>query len=91
MFDSYFSGTQAKNLTGKQVFISLLFQAFQKTSSDGLLNQSIGDLLCLTFAQFHVIDERSLAREFPSYEQVQEIDSAQGFCRAIHDWRRLGI
>jgi len=80
------TGAQAKNLTGKQAFISLLIQAFQKTASGGLLNQSIGDLLCLTFAQFHVIDAHILERQFSSYEQIQEIDCAQTLCRAIHDW-----
>ena len=80
------SGSKGTNLTGKHVFISLLFRAFQKTASDGLVNQSIGDLLCLTFAQFHVIDAHILEREFPSYEQLQKIDSAQTLCRAIHNW-----
>jgi hypothetical protein len=80
------SGSNRTNLTGKHVFISLLFRAFQKIATDGLLNQSIGDLLCLTFAQFHVIDAQTLEREFPSYEQVQKIDSAQTLCRAIREW-----
>jgi hypothetical protein len=80
------SGSKGTNLTGKHVFISLLFRAFQKIATDGLLNQSIGDLLCLTFAQFHVIDAQTLEREFPSYEQVQHIDSAQTLYQSILEW-----
>lgn len=73
---------------GFKVFSSLLAQTYFKIRNDGLINKSIGDLLCRTFSRFHAIDSYELEKTFPSFNALGTLACAQGLRNVISFWSR---
>ena len=81
-------GSEQETANGIKVFSSLLTQTYSRIRNDGLLNKSIGDLLCLTFARYHKIDQIELKKAIPNFEAITKLACAQNLCALITYWSR---
>jgi hypothetical protein len=72
--------------TGEEIFSYLLVERYFHIRRDGLLNKSVGDLLCFTFSRYHAIDRITIEKVFPSFEAVRKIEFSEILIERLTCW-----